>query len=227
MWHLLGRNLVRWRTLLRFLCWLLQQTHYCSKQGFAERWGLVAILHVTQRRRAGGLDLFPEFSTLSTLSPLPFFPFQGGPVLKGSRQTHTFIVRYNKSYQLVHLILWQQSITFIWFRLVWNWAESVSWKACLDWQTPEADAARAVIPNKKMPWEISNNKETLNRPPFRTVLWAHTCKTKWWAGRSPVLEHGGAEGRCVWGIPTADPPLREASPGWTAEKAKSIDRKTP
>lgn len=205
MWHLLGRNLVRWRTLLRFLCWLLQQTHYCSKQGFcgAARSSSNTARHTAQASwRSWPLPRI--FHPQHPLTP-SFFPFQGGPVLKGSRQTHTFIVRYNKSYQLVHLILWQQSITFIWFRLVWNWAESVSWKACLDWQTPEADAARAVIPNKKMPWEISNNKETLHRPPFRTVLWAHTCKTKWWAGRSPVLEHGGAGGRCVWGIPTAWP----------------------
>lgn len=106
--------------------------------------------------------------------PLPFlffffFPFQGGSVLKGSGQIYTFIVRYNKSYQLVHLILWQQSIMFIWFRLVWNWAESTSWNACLDWQSPEAEAARAFIPNK-MPWEISNNREALNSPWFRGVL---------------------------------------------------------
>lgn len=188
---------------MQFLHRLLQQTHYCSKLGFcraAARCSSNAV-HYTAQASWGSWPLPRIFHPQHTPLTLSFFPFPGGPVLKGSRQIYTFIVRYNKSYQLVHLILWQQSIMFIWFRLVWNWAESISWKACLDWQTPEADAARATIPNKKIPWEISNNKETVNRPQLRAVLWACMSKIKWWAGRLPVREHGGSRGCCVWGIP--------------------------
>lgn len=201
---------------------LLQQTHYCSNLELcraAARSSSNAVCHPAQASwRSWPLPRVFHLQH-NPLTP-SFFPFQGGPVLKGSGQIYTFIVRYNKSYQLVHLILWQQSITFIRFRLVWNWAESISWKACLDWQTPEADAAGAVIPNKKMPWEISNNKETLNRPQFRTALWARMSKIKWW--RLPAAVRDAAFGAFL--LP--DPPLKAASPGWIAEKAKGINRKT-
>lgn len=101
-------------TLTSFFCWLLQPSSYCSNWDFAE-WqsGLQAMPHVTQHRQNRDLDLFLEFSTLPPAF-IPaffflfsfFFLFQGGPVLKGSGQIYTFIVRYNKSYQPVHLILW-------------------------------------------------------------------------------------------------------------------------
>lgn len=159
MWHLLGRRMVRKRTLVWFLCWLLQQTHYSSKLGFcrvAARSSNAVCYTAQASWRSWPLSRIFH-SQHSPLTP-SFFPLQGGPMLKGSRQIYTFIVKYNKSYQLVHLILWQQSIMFIWFRLVWNWAESISWKACLDWKTPEADPGKTLISNK-MPWEISNTRK--------------------------------------------------------------------
>lgn len=51
---------------------------------------------------------------------------------------------------------------------------------------------------------------------------------KGWSGRLPVQEHGGGGRNAVFGaFLLPNPPLCEASPGWTAKKAKTYQHKNP